>query len=47
MCVLICYPGAEVVPLEGTWIETFKAEIAISNASSFPLRERGLKLELL
>ena len=33
-----------VVPLAGTWIETFPGGDGGSKGRSFPLRERGLKL---
>ena len=33
-----------VVPLAGTWIETFDINAKLFNLRSFPLRERGLKL---
>ena len=33
-----------VVPLAGTWIETFIAVSVVTVFPSFPLRERGLKL---
>ena len=41
----LLFNTAVVVPLAGTWIEILNPEVSSSIILSFPLRERGLKLD--